>query len=131
MAITETYRISGAVLQKAGEIPVSLITKLKVPDGMAGPIGIAEITHKVVPLGLMALIKLTALLSISLGVMNLLPIPALDGGRFLFQLVELIGKPFKLKLSEKIENYVHVAGFAFLMGLLLLITWQDIARIFF
>ena len=130
-ATTETYRISIAVFQKAAEIPVELIAKQRIPEGLAGPVGIAEITHKVVPLGFLALIKLTALLSISLAVMNLLPIPALDGGRFVFQLVELMLKPFKIKPSQTIENYAHVGGFMLLIGLLLLITWNDIVRIFF
>jgi len=131
LATTETYRISIAVLQKAAEIPAELLTKYRVPEGLAGPVGIAEITHKVVPLGFLALAKLTALLSISLAVMNLLPIPALDGGRFVFQIVELLLKPFKIRPSQTIENYAHVGGFALLIGLLLIITWNDIVRIFF
>jgi len=61
-ATTETYRISAAVLEKAAEIPMELIAKQRIPEGLAGPVGIAEITHKVVPLGFMALVKLTALL---------------------------------------------------------------------
>lgn len=131
LATTETVRISQAVLEKAAEIPVDLIRRQALPDGLAGPVGIAEVTHKVIPLGVMALIKLTALLSISLAVMNLLPIPALDGGRFVFQLLELCLKPFGIKPNEKWENYAHMGGFAFLMLLLVLITWNDIARIFF
>jgi len=131
LATTETVRISWAVLEKAAEIPVELIQKQQVPEGLAGPVGIAEVTHKVLPQGFMALLKLTALLSISLGVMNLLPIPALDGGRFIFQLFELMLKPFGIKPNETWENYAHMAGFALLMGLLLLITWNDISRIFF
>lgn len=131
LATTETVRISWAVLEKAAEIPVELIAKQRVPEGLAGPIGIAEVTHKILPQGFMALLKLTALLSISLAVMNLLPIPALDGGRFIFQIVELLLKPFKIKPSEKWENYAHMAGFGLLMSLLLIITWNDISRIFF
>lgn len=130
-ATTETYRISVAVLQKAGEIPIELIQKQRIPEGLAGPVGIAEITHKVVPLGFLALVKLTALLSISLAVMNLLPIPALDGGRFVFQMLELVLKPFKIRPDQRLENYAHVGGFVLLIGLLVLITWNDIARIFF
>ncbi len=129
-SIKETGRISWAVLKKAGEIPVELIARRALPEGIAGPVGIAEITHKVIPLGFLALVKLAALLSISLGVMNLLPIPALDGGRFMFQLLELIMKPFRRKPSEKLENMVHLAGFVLLMGLLVIITWNDIQRIF-
>lgn len=129
-SISETARISKAVLQKAAEIPVDLIAKQRLPEGLAGPVGIAEITHKVIPLGFLALVKLAALLSISLAVMNLLPIPALDGGRFVFQLIELALKPFGKKPSESFEGYVHLGGFIFLMGLLVLITWNDIQRIF-
>lgn len=131
LAVTETKRISWAVLEKVGEIPVELITKHRMPEGLAGPVGIAEVTHKVLPQGFMALLKLTALLSISLAVMNLLPIPALDGGRFMFQIFELLLKPLGIKPDEKWENYAHMTGFALLMGLLLIITWNDISRIFF
>ncbi len=127
-ATTETYRISIAVVQKVGEIPVEIIKERRIPEGLAGPVGIAEITHKIAPLGFMALLKLFALLSISLGVMNLLPIPALDGGRFLFQIVELI--TFR-KPPESWENAIHMAGFILLMGLLVVITWNDIIRVFF
>jgi len=131
LASTETVRISWAVLEKASEIPIELVQHLRVPEGLAGPVGIAEVTHQILPQGFMALVKLTALLSISLGVMNLLPIPALDGGRFVFQILELLLKPFGVKPNEKWENYAHMAGFALLMGLLLIITWNDIVRIFF
>lgn len=131
LATTETVRISWAVLEKASEIPVELIQNFRVPEGLAGPVGIAEVTHQILPQGLLALVKLTALLSISLAVMNLLPIPALDGGRFVFQIFELMLMPFGIKPNEKWENYAHIAGFTMLMGLLLLITWNDINQIFF
>ncbi len=127
-ATTETYRISGAVLQKLGEIPVKIIKERRIPEGLTGPVGIAEITHKITPLGFLALLKLFALLSISLGMINLLPIPALDGGRFLFQVVELV--TFR-KPPESWENAIHTAGFVLLMALLVAITWNDIVRVFF
>lgn len=130
-SFTETWRISGAILQKLSEIPSTLIDTKRLPEGMAGPLGIAEVTKKVSALGVLYLIKLAALLSISLGVMNLLPIPALDGGRLFFQLIELILKPFKIKPSETIENYAHVGGFMILIGFLVLVTIEDVIRIFF
>lgn len=131
LAFSETFRISWAVVEKAGEIPVEIIEKHRLPEGLSGPVGIAEVTHRVVPMGFLALLKLAALLSISLGVMNLLPIPALDGGRFFFQVIELLLKPFKIKPSEKLENWAHLGGFILLMGFLIAVTWNDIARIFF
>ena len=130
-SITESGRISVAIIQKVSEIPGEIIRSHRLPEGLAGPVGIAEITHQVVPQGFLALLKLMALLSLSLAVMNLLPIPALDGGRFLFQLIELFLKPFGLSPSEKIENAAHLGGYFLLIGFILAVTWADIARIFF
>lgn len=127
-AVTETWRISGAVIDKAAEIPGEIISTGKLPDGLAGPVGIAEATHKILPSGIAALLKLAALLSISLAVMNLLPIPALDGGRFLFQLIELV---IRRRVPPKWENSVHIGGFVLLMVLIAAVTWNDIVRIFF
>ncbi len=127
-AITETGRISKAVLQKVGEIPLEIIEHHRLPEGLAGPVGIAEITHKILPLGILALLKLTALLSISLGVFNLLPFPALDGGRLVFQIFELITRH---KPNQTWENALHYGGFIILIGLLLAVTWNDVVRIFF
>ena len=126
-ATKETWRISREVVIKAGEIPVALIKERKLPDGLAGPVGIAEATHKLLPKGFSAIMKLMALLSISLGVMNLLPLPALDGGRFIFQLIELI--TFR-KVPAKFEMWVHTVGFALLMLLIVAVTGQDILRLF-
>ncbi len=128
-AFQETWRISGAILEKVAEIPRKIVSERKLPEGLAGPVGIAEVTHKIIPFGFWELLKLTALLSLSLAVMNLLPIPALDGGRFFFQLLELILKPFKVKLNTNIENYIHMIGFALLMSLILFITWNDIVKL--
>ena len=100
-----------------------------MPDSLAGPVGIAQATHNLLPAGFTALLKLTALLSLSLGLMNLLPIPALDGGRFFFQLLELVLKPFQVKLSNNIENYAHMLGFGVLILLLVVITGNDIWRL--
>ena len=129
LAITESARISVAIVQKAAEIPVILFQTHRVPETIAGPVGIAEITHKILPYGLKALLKLTAMLSLSLAVMNLLPIPALDGGRFFFQLVEMILKPFRVRISPQLEQWVHMGGFVLLLGLIFLITWNDIWKL--
>jgi regulator of sigma E protease len=130
-AISESGRISKSIVEKVAEIPGQVMEKYRLPEGMAGPVGIADITRQVSALGFLALVKLAALLSLSLGVMNLLPIPALDGGRFFFQLIELLLKPFGIKPNEKIENYAHVGGFMILMIFLVAVTIEDIVRIFF
>jgi regulator of sigma E protease len=97
-------------------------------DDVAGPAGIIDITGQIAQRGLYQLIHWTALLSINVGIMNLLPIPALDGGRLLFIGVEAVrGRP----IDPQKEGIVHFIGFALLMMLILLVTWNDIQRIFF
>ncbi|HEY5714102.1 MAG TPA: site-2 protease family protein [Candidatus Gracilibacteria bacterium] len=127
-AVTETGRISKAIVVRLSEIPGEIIRERRFPEGLTGPLGIAEVTHRVVPRGIWEILKLTALLSISLAVMNLLPIPALDGGRLVLQLFELITRR---KPNEVWEHRLHYAGFVFLMALIFAVTWNDIMRMFF
>ena len=99
-----------------------------------GPVGISQITGSVASSELTisgkikVYIELISILSLSLGIINLLPIPALDGGRILFVLIEIIrgGK----RVSPDKERIVHSLGFALMISLLVLVTFQDIARIF-
>ena len=95
--------------------------------GIAGPIGIAQATGEIAELGVSRVFQLTALLSVSLGVINILPIPALDGGRLMFVLIEWVrrGK----RISPKREGLVHLVGFALLLGLIAVISYFDIVRL--
>ena len=95
--------------------------------GFAGPIGIAQVTDQVSKIGIAPIFELTALISISLAIVNILPIPALDGGRLLFVLIEAVrgGK----RISPKKEGVIHMAGFAVLIALILLMSYVDISRI--
>lgn len=94
---------------------------------VAGPIGIAGIVGNAAQLGFTYLIMITALISINLGVINLLPFPALDGGRVLFVLIEgLIRK----RISMKFTNIVNTVGFILLMLLMVIVTYKDIVRMF-
>jgi len=94
---------------------------------VAGPVGIAILTKEVANLGLVYLIQFAAILSVNLGIVNILPIPALDGGRILFILIEKIkGSP----VSQKVEQTFHTLFFALLMLLMLVVTYKDIARLF-
>ena len=94
---------------------------------IAGPIGIAQITGEIASDGFITLITWTALLSINLAIINLLPIPALDGGRILFVLIELFSGGRRIP-PEK-EKIVHFLGFAFLMTAIILVSVQDIRRL--
>jgi regulator of sigma E protease len=94
---------------------------------VSGPVGIAILTREVANLGLVYIIQFAAILSINLGIINILPIPALDGGRILFVLIEKIkGSP----VSQKVEQTFHTLFFALLMLLMLAVTYKDIAKLF-
>ncbi|MED4401497.1 RIP metalloprotease RseP [Metabacillus fastidiosus] len=119
----ETFVWSKEILVNFGK----LITGQFSIDALSGPVGIYDITDKVAESGTINLLRWAALLSINLGIVNLLPIPALDGGRLLFFLIEALrGKP----IDRHKEGLVHLIGFALLMLLMLVVTWNDIQRLF-
>ena len=97
------------------------------PATVTGPVGIAQITGEVAKAGISPLLEFTAFLSINLAIINIFPLPALDGGRIAFVLLEWVrrGK----RISAKTEGMVHFVGFAMIMAFILLITYQDIIRI--
>jgi len=110
------------ILRAFGQIIVNLISQQKVAAEVAGPIGIAVLTGQVVKLGWIYVLQFTALLSINLAIINLLPIPALDGGRILFLAIEKVkGRPVK----QKLEATIHQVGFMLLMLLMLLVVFKD------
>jgi len=93
---------------------------------VTGIVGIASYTGQIIPLGFSLLLRFAALLSVNLGIVNVLPFPALDGGRILFILIEKIkGSP----VSQKIEQFAHTAGFLVLITLMVVVTYFDLIRI--
>jgi regulator of sigma E protease len=94
---------------------------------VTGPIGIAQITGEAAKAGVSPLLEFTGFISLNLAIINILPLPALDGGRIAFVLLEWArrGK----RVPPKTEALVHLIGFAMLMALILVITYQDIIRI--
>jgi regulator of sigma E protease len=120
---TETYFWTKQIFVMLG----NLISGDFSIDMLSGPVGIYESTATVAKSGIYYLMKWAAILSINLGIMNLLPIPALDGGRLMFFAVEAVrGKP----IDRHKEGMVHFIGFALLMLLMLVVTWNDIQRVF-
>ncbi len=94
---------------------------------LSGPVGIYSIVGQMSEQGISALLVLTALLSINVGVINLLPFPAFDGGRILFLIIEKIkGSP----VNPKIENTIHSIGFILLILLMIYVTFNDILKLF-
>lgn len=103
-----------------------LLGKLSI-SSLAGPVGIYTVVDQSAKAGILSLIYLLGFLSLNVGFINLLPIPAFDGGRLLFLIIEKIkGSPVK----PKIENTIHEIGFVFLMVLMVVITYHDILRLF-
>lgn len=94
---------------------------------LSGPVGVVSAMSTVAQSGLMDFLFFTAFLAVNIGIMNLLPIPALDGGRIFFVLVELI---FRKPIPIEKEAIVHFVGFILLIGLMIFATWNDIWRIF-
>ncbi len=94
---------------------------------LAGPVGIYSLTTSAFQQGLVTFLNWTALLSVNLGILNLLPIPALDGGRIVFLGYEGITRR---KVNKTVENYLHAIMFFLLIGLLLVVTYNDILRLF-
>lgn len=93
---------------------------------VAGPVGIAVMAGDAARQGFWTFISFLAVINLNLGLLNLLPIPALDGGRLVFLFGEMISGR---KFPEKWENRIHIVGFAMLMALIVFVTWKDIARL--
>ena len=97
-----------------------------IPADVAGPVGIVAVVGEVMETGFSNLLSLAAIISINLGIINLLPIPALDGSRLLFLSLEGIrGKP----IDPQKEGFIHFVGFAMLIMLMIFISFQDIFRL--
>lgn len=118
--------------EETGQLFISLFDSIKQlftgkigVDQMMGPVGISEVVAKTS--GFREFIYMLALISLSLGVTNLLPIPALDGGKILILIIEAIRRK---PLNERTEINIQLIGFSILIALSLYITYNDILRIF-
>lgn len=103
------------------------VTKEAGVSDLAGPIGIYTMTSEIVTYGFTSFLIWIGFLSVNIGIMNLLPLPALDGGRILFVLIEaIIGRP----VDRKIEGYVHAAGLVLFLCLFVFVSFNDVLRLF-
>jgi regulator of sigma E protease len=98
----------------------------KVQDSLSGPVGLAILTGKVSTQGISNILFFSGMLSLSLAAFNILPIPALDGGRIIFVLLEVI---FNRKIPVKIEQSFHGIGFILLISLMIFVTYFDMLKI--
>ena len=95
----------------------------KVQADLSGPVGITKQIAKAASRGMVNFVSMLAMLSVYLGLFNLLPLPALDGGRAVFLGVESV---MRRRVDPRIEAAVHTAGFVLLFGVLLVVTFKDI-----
>ena len=95
-------------------------------DQLSGPVGVASVMATTASYSILAFLQLVAFISINLGVMNLLPLPALDGGRLVFLIIEGIRRK---PVPAKYEGYIHAAGLMLLLALMVYVTGQDIVRL--
>ena len=126
-ALKYAFSKFGSIVSTMLLIIGSLFTGKLGLSALSGPVGMYSVVGTVASLGFANLIYLTAYLSINLGVLNILPFPAFDGGRVLFVLIEAITRK---KVDPKIEGYFHSIGFILIMLLMIYITFQDVLRLF-
>ncbi|PIR80270.1 MAG: RIP metalloprotease RseP [Candidatus Levybacteria bacterium CG10_big_fil_rev_8_21_14_0_10_35_13] len=122
----EALRQSWMIVSGLGSLVTQLATKGSVPQDVAGPVGIAQLTGQVVSIGPVAILSFVSLLSLNLAIINILPIPALDGGRLFFIIIEAVTRR---KVSPHIETAAHTIGMAVLLLLIALITLHDLIRV--
>lgn len=131
LSAVDTFSLVRIVIESL----VGMVTGRFSFNDMAGPIGAAQIISEAASEGLktgfgpavMNIVYMICLITVNLGVVNILPLPALDGGRILFLLFELI---FRKPVPKKYEAVVHTVGFVILIGLMVVIAFNDIWRIF-
>ena len=119
LGVRETYYIISRTLGYLNDV----IMGREFADQFGGPIRIAEVSRQVASVGFMPLLNLTAVLSVSIGLINLFPIPLLDGGHLLFYAIEAIQRR---PLSEKIQEIGFRIGLAVVLMLMMFVTWNDL-----
>ncbi|MDH4358675.1 MAG: site-2 protease family protein [Candidatus Berkelbacteria bacterium] len=124
----EMLYTTGYIFVMLKDLIVNLFKEHKVTEQVAGPVGIFNLTGQAVKMGIVYLIQLAAILSINLGLINILPFPALDGGRAVVVLAEGIFR--RRVVKEEIENFFHTLGFVLLMALIVLITFKELRALF-
>lgn len=124
--VTYGFTQTWFVIKQIGNALVSMFHGFSLND-LGGPVAMFSLTSQASESGIVSVITLTALLSVNLGILNLLPIPALDGGKLLLNIIEAIRRK---PLAPEKEMIITMIGFAFLMILMFLVTWNDIQRYF-
>lgn len=125
--IKHAFYRSELTVEMIWESLFDLVTGRYGVEAVSGPVGVTEVLGEAAASGFSDLVYIAVVLSMNLGIMNLLPLPALDGGRLLFMIIELIrGK----KVNQNVEAMVHFIGIIILLGIMVLVTFKDIGKLF-
>lgn len=126
--VVTTAGMTLQIVEAFGKLIAGVFTKdSNVAAQLSGPVGIAVLTGQVADLGWAHLVQFAAMLSVNLAVLNVLPFPALDGGRIFFLAIEAIRRK---PSSQALEQGIHAAGFALLIMLVIFVTYRDIVNLF-
>ena len=123
----DTWQLTSGTVIGFGTLFKNIFTGVSVRDSLMGPVGIAKQVGVVNGLGFVYLLRFTAMISISIGILNLMPLPALDGGRIVVSIIEGIRKK---DFSAKFLGSLNGIGFLLLIGLLIFITVMDVIKLF-
>jgi len=124
--IKQTFTQSVATVKMIYKTLIQLFTGRLGLNGVSGPVGTVSVIAEAASMGFLPILYLFVFISLNLGVMNLLPFPALDGGRLLFLLVEMIRRK---PLNPKLEGYVHMAGMAILLAFMAFVAVMDVMKL--
>jgi len=123
--ISRTYEMFVVIMGRFWQLIREILAGSRVGDILTGPIGIAIYTGEATSMGISYILEFAALISINLAIINFIPFPALDGGRVIFILFEIL---YGKRLSNKFEHWAHLTGFVLLMALMVYVTLNDIGR---
>lgn len=124
--LKESFTITNTIIKELVNTLYRFVTFQKVSGDIAGPVGIAIITDQAVKYGSQAVLQLLGILSFNLAIVNILPFPALDGGRLALIIYEVISRR---KVNPKIEQKLNLVGFTILISFIILVTAHDVLKL--
>jgi regulator of sigma E protease len=128
VALHETWEVARVTFDFLVQFVKNLFSTGHVDEGVGGPVAVYVFSGVAIRAGIVAFMQFIAILSVNLALVNILPFPALDGGRLLFIILEKI-KGGKV-VREDVENIIHTIGFVILIALVIAITYRDIVKLF-
>lgn len=125
--VTNTFNWTGSLMKQVWGSLVDLLTGRYAVNALSGPVGVTTAIGQASSMGWPNLLVLVSFITVNLGVFNLLPVPALDGGRMMFLLIELVRRK---PINQRYEGVIHAVGFMLLIGLMIFVTLNDVIKLF-